>query len=89
MTTPASTQPSPLPPNSSGTSRPEKPISAKSFQSSREKPVASLLSRICRRCDTGALSLMRPRALSRSMDCSSVRTSAMGEVFPVYLLCLI
>ena len=30
----------------------------------------------CRRCDTGALSLIRPRALSRSMDCSSVRTRA-------------
>ena len=60
-------------------------MSAKSFQSSREKPVASLLSRRCRRCDTGALSLMRPRALSRSMDCSSVRTRAMGEVFPVYV----
>ena len=45
---------------------------------SREKPVVSLLSRRPRRCATGALSLMRPRALSRSMDCSSVRTSAMG-----------
>src|SRR5205085_349627 len=78
MITPASTQPSPLPPNSSGTRRPEKPISAKDFQRSREKPVASLLSRSCRRCDTGALSLMRPRALSRSMDCSSVRMRAMG-----------
>ena len=67
----------PLPPNSSGTSRPENPISAKVFQSSRENPVASLASRSCRRCDTGALSLMRPRALSRSIDCSSVRTRAM------------
>ncbi len=77
ITMPASTQPSPLPPNCSATSRPEKPISAKVFHSSREKPVASLLSRKCRRCDTGALSLIRPRALSRSMDCSSVRTRAM------------
>ena len=77
MTMPASTQPSPLPPNWSGTNRPEKPISAKVVQSSREKPVASLLSRKDRRCATGALSLMRPRALSRSMDCSSVRTRAM------------
>jgi hypothetical protein len=34
------------------------------------------LSRKLRRCATGALSLMRPRALSRSMDCSSVRTRA-------------
>jgi len=46
--------------------------------SSRENPVASPASRSCRRCDTGALSLMRPRALSRSMDCSSVRTRAMA-----------
>src|SRR5205085_12017916 len=45
ITTPASTQPRPLPPNSSGTSRPENPISAKVFQSSRENPLASLLSR--------------------------------------------
>ncbi len=77
ITTPASTQPSPLPPKSSGTSKPENPISAKVFQSSRENPVASFASRSCRRCDTGALSLMRPRALSRSIDCSSVRTRAM------------
>ena len=77
ITTPASTQPSPLPPNASGTSRPENPISANAFHRSREKPVASLLSRNCRRCDTGALSLIRPRALSRSIDCSSVRTRAM------------
>ena len=76
ITTPASTQPSPLPPKFSGTSRPEKPISANAFQSSRENPVASLHRASCRRCDTGALSLIRPRALSRSMDCSSVRTSA-------------
>ena len=80
ITTPASTQPSPLPPKFSGTSRPEKPISANAFQSSRENPVASLLSRKLRRCDTGALSLIRPRALSRSMDCSSVRTSAMERI---------
>ena len=80
ITTPASTQPSPLPPKFSGTSRPEKPISANAFQRSRENPVASLLSRKLRRCDTGALSLIRPRALSRSMDCSSVRTRAIGGV---------
>ena len=42
ITTPASTQPSPLPPNSSGTSRPENPISAKAFHSSRENPVGVL-----------------------------------------------
>ena len=42
ITTPASTQPSPLPPKFSGTSRPQKPISANAFQSSRENPVASL-----------------------------------------------
>ena len=34
----------------------------------------------CRRCDTGALSEIRPRALSRSIDCSSVRTRAMMEL---------
>ena len=79
ITTPASTQPSALPPNSSGTRSPAKPISANSFQSSREKPAASLASRSCRRCDTGALSEIRPRALSRSIDCSSVRTRAMGD----------
>ena len=45
ITTPASTAPSPLPPKFSGTDGPEKPISANAFQSSREKPVASLLSR--------------------------------------------
>ena len=78
MTMPASTQPRPLPPKSSGTSNPENPISAKARHRSREKPVASLPSRNCRRCDTGALSLMRPRALSRSIDCSSLRTSAIG-----------
>src|SRR5579871_2943426 len=77
ITTPASTQPRPLPPKLSGTRSPQKPISAKVFQRSREKPVASLASRKCRKCDTGALSLMRPRALSRSIDCSSVRTRAM------------
>ena len=42
ITTPASTQPSPLPPKFSGTSRPENPISAKAFHRSRENPVASL-----------------------------------------------
>ena len=55
ITTPASTAPSPLPPKFSGTSRPENPISAKLFQSSRENPVASLLSR--------KLSQMRHRRL--------------------------
>ncbi len=82
ITTPASTQPRPEPPNSSGTSRPENPISAKFFQSSRENPAASFASRNCRRCDTGALSLIRPRALSRSIDCSSLRTRAMRG-FPI------
>src|SRR5712671_4698692 len=77
ITTPASTQPRPLPPKFSGTNSPENPISAKARHSSRENPVASLPSRSCRRCATGALSLMRPRALSRSIDCSSLRTSAM------------
>jgi hypothetical protein len=38
ITTPASTQPRPLPPKFSGTSRPENPISAKVFQRSREIP---------------------------------------------------
>ena len=77
ITTPASTQPRPLPPNCSGTSRPENPISAKVFQRSREKPVASFVSRRCRKCDTGALSPIKSRALSRNIDCSSVRTRAM------------
>ena len=76
ITTPASIQPRPLPPKFSGTSRPENPISANAFHNSRENPVVSFASRSCRRCDTGALSLMRPRALSRSIDCSSLRTSA-------------
>ena len=80
ITMPASTAPNPLPPKFSGTSRPANPSSANAFQRSRENPVSSLLSRNCRRCDTGALSLIRPRALSRSMDCSSVRTSAIGVI---------
>ncbi len=77
ITTPASTTPRLEPPNSSGTKRPAKPISAKDCQSSLENPAGSFESRRCRRCDTGALSLISPRALSRSMDCSSVRTRAM------------
>src|SRR5712672_412304 len=80
ITTPASTQPRPPPPKSSGTSRPENPISAKARHRSRENPVASFASRSRRRCDTGALSLMSPRALSRSIDCSSLRTSAIAAV---------
>jgi hypothetical protein len=31
------------------------------------------------RRETGALSLMRPRALSRNIDCSSLRTSAISD----------
>ena len=75
-----------LPPKSSGTSRPENPISAKVFQRSRENPVKSFASRSCRRCDTGALSLMSPRALSRSIDCSSLRTSAIFGKFRLRVL---
>ena len=69
----------PEPPNSSGTSRPVKPISPNVFQRSREKPSLSLASRSARKCDTGALSVIRPRALSRSSVCSSVRTRAMVQ----------
>ena len=43
ITTPASTQPSPLPPKFSGTSSPANPISAKARHRSRENPVASLV----------------------------------------------
>ncbi len=63
----------PSPPSASPIRMPVKPISAKLFHRSREKPAASLSSRSLRMCDTGACSATKSRAVSRSIVCSSLR----------------
>src|SRR5580704_2096700 len=52
------------------------------FPTPRENPSASRLSRSARRCATGAFLGKKPRALSRSIVCSSLRTNAISDYAP-------
>src|SRR5215203_3330699 len=74
----APTLPKASPPYSSGTSTPVQPISAMLRHNSRLNPVSWRPSRKALSWETGAASARNPRAESRSIASSSVRTSMLG-----------